>query len=92
MLSVFEHAVLDISTHFYSKNQLKIWASSMNNTSKWHQIIEQQVVLLAYEHENVLGFVTLDHPTTIDLLYVLPRFQRQGVATQLFVAIEQIIL
>ncbi|PDS23736.1 hypothetical protein B0A77_10165 [Flavobacterium branchiophilum] len=25
------------------------------------------------------------------MLYVLPRFQRQGVATQLFVAIEQII-
>ncbi|MGJ1510097.1 GNAT family N-acetyltransferase [Sphingobacterium siyangense] len=72
----------------YNNEQVVAWISSVNNTGRWHRLIEDQYFIVAVLNQKIVGFASLAHGDYIDVLYVHKDFQRQGIAQQLYNALE----
>lgn len=66
----------------YTPAQLDAWAPAEPDVPRWADRFSREIVLVAEETGTPLGFASLDG-AVLDLLYVRPDVQRQGVATVL---------
>lgn len=73
----------------YNESERKVWASGINNTQRWLDVLNTQYVLLAVVNDTIAGFATLKEGNYIDFFYVHKNFQRMGIAQQLLSRIEQ---
>ncbi|WP_310588054.1 GNAT family N-acetyltransferase [Emticicia sp. BO119] len=74
--------------HDYTDEQLKVWASGVENVSRWQSRLAQQYVLVAEINNTIAGFCTLDKGTYLDFLYIHKDYQRHGIAYELYNVIE----
>uniref|UniRef100_A0A1S7LHL2 Acetyltransferase n=1 Tax=Magnetococcus massalia (strain MO-1) TaxID=451514 RepID=A0A1S7LHL2_MAGMO len=72
--------------------QLQVWSAGADNLESWHQRLNEQQTLLAFSYKQLVGFASLDITATLDLLFVHPDHQAQGVATKLLSSIESAAL
>jgi putative acetyltransferase len=86
---LFVDTISAICSKDYNKAQIHVWTASINNTQRWHDIISNQICLLAETGDKIIGFGTLKHGSHIDMLYVHKDFQRKGVASRLFSNLEK---
>lgn len=81
---LFYDAVYAIDDCVYSKQQKQAWAPMPVDYDHWNTRLAAKKPSLLIINGNVAGFIELESDGHIDCAYVLPQFQRQGVATVLF--------
>ncbi|WP_336835581.1 MULTISPECIES: GNAT family N-acetyltransferase [Sphingobacterium] len=88
ILILFSGTIETVCANDYNNEQIVAWISSVNNTGRWHRLIEDQYFIVAVLNQKIVGFASLAHGDYIDVLYVHKDFQRQGIAQQLYNALE----
>lgn len=84
MITLFYRSVHEVACHHYSPAQLDAWAPRNMDTKAWQARCENRQTWLAWEQDTLAGFLELEEDGHLDLLYVSPDYQRQGVARQLY--------
>jgi putative acetyltransferase len=85
---LFVETITTVCTANYDEQQIKVWASSVDNKKRWHEVMIKQFVIVAQYGNKITGFATLDNGNYLDFLYVHKDHQRQGVAQLLLDTIE----
>ncbi len=86
---LFAETVTTVCKSDYNDKQIEAWKSSIENTQRWKDLIENQFILVAVKNGEITGFCTLDNGNYIDMLYIHKDFQRQGIACKLYSEIEK---
>jgi putative acetyltransferase len=85
---MFVETVENTCTDDYSPEEIKVWASSIQNQDRWLRKLKTQYFLVAENDSEIIGFASLEHHTHLDMLYVHKDYQRMAIAQTLFDEIE----
>lgn len=85
---IFFNAVREGAAGFYDADQRRAWAPSVPSGPGWASRLATQRTLVARESGRPVGFMTLADDGYIDLAFVDPAHQRQGVGSLLYAHIE----
>lgn len=86
---VFTEAIGVTAAKSYTIEQVKAWQASVEQPEKWVKRIEEDYFLVAVVEEEIIGFASLQNQNYVDLLFVLSKWSRQGVASKLYRKLEQ---
>lgn len=90
LAAIFVASIEELAEDDYSDAQREAWASAAEDEPKFGKRLAGQLTLVATVGGSPVGFVSLRGKDHLDLLYVLPGFARQGVATALCDALEKL--
>lgn len=85
---LFYDAVHQGTRAFYNETQRAAWAPGVPETDRWLERLTGQSVFVADLEGEVAGFMTLRDDGYIDLAFVAPDLIGQGIARELYRAIE----
>ncbi|WP_127106132.1 GNAT family N-acetyltransferase [Pararhodobacter zhoushanensis] len=88
--TVFFDAVRQGAAGFYDADQRRAWAPRVPAGPDWARRLTGQQTLVARVAGKPVGFMTLDAQGYIDLAFVAPAHQRQGVGGRLYARIEDL--
>ena len=83
VVAVFQHSVREVARRDYSPAQVAVWAPEPADLGAWAKRLATGAVFVSQREDQLAGFARIDATGEVDLLYVDPQFQRQGVATEL---------
>lgn len=86
---MFVDTVMAVCIEDYSIEQLKAWASGVENTQRWADILALHYFLVAELDNKIVGYISLDSTGYIDLLYTHKDYQKQGIADTLYTEVEK---
>lgn len=89
MQQLYVETIQSVCRQDYNQEQINAWTSSVENTARWLDIIQNQWVLLAEINHDLGGYGTLKEGGYIDLFYVHKDFQRLGIAGKLLFRLER---
>lgn len=88
--NLFKASIEVLAANDYTAEQIIVWTSEYDQTETWQTRLNHQYFLVAESAAQTLaGIASLDATGYLDLLYVHPDFQRQGIATGLVAHLEQ---
>lgn len=85
---LFMASIQGLALSDYSLEQRNAWSEFGNRSSAFDARLNKTETFVAETNGVIAGFVAYTSCGTIDLLYVHPRFARQGVALNLLTAVE----
>lgn len=83
VVALFGRSVREVASRDYSPDQISAWAPDPPDLAAWSQRLGSGAVYVCERQNQISGFSRIDEDGLIDLLYVHPAFQRQGVAGEL---------
>lgn len=83
ILKLFVDTINYTCKNEYSKEQIEVWTSSVQNKEKWKNKIRTQYFIVAELNKNVVGFGSLENGNYIDLIYVHKDHLRKGIANRI---------
>ena len=86
--TIYFRAIHSGAAALYSVEQCRAWAQAAPNGSDWNRRLLSQRTLVARIGCSLVGFMTLDNDGYIDLAFVDPVSQRQGIGQKLYERIE----
>ncbi len=89
MQKLYVDTIKSVCKNDYNQEQIAVWTSSVENTSRWLSIFDKQDVITAEYHDTIVGYCSLDTGGYLDLFYVHKDFQRKGIANKLLHEAEQ---
>ena len=88
-LAIFLDAVTETAAADYSPEQIQAWARpEARDLPTWHASMQERNSYVATVDGVPAGFSDVNLAGYIDMLFVAPRYQRQGVARQLIGRVE----
>ncbi|HZP74900.1 MAG TPA: GNAT family N-acetyltransferase [Pseudolabrys sp.] len=90
LAAIFRASIEELTGEDYSAAQQEAWASIAENDDEFAGRFADELTLVATVEGSPVGFIALDQPEHIDMLYVHPAVARQGVASMLIDALEKI--
>ena len=90
LAEIFRASIEELTGDDYSESQQGAWAAAVDDEAAFGKRLASGLTLVATVAGAPVGFAALKGSDTIDLLYVHPAVARQGVATLLCDAIEQL--
>ncbi len=81
---LFQRSVREVARRDYSPAQISGWAPEPPDLEAWARRLETGGVFVYQRNDGIAGFARVDETRCVDLLYVHPEIQRQGVARALF--------
>ena len=88
IISLFRRSVHEVASRDYSPAQVSAWAPESPDLTAWARRLETGGVFVDERENQIRGFARVDDTGYLDLLYVHPEVQRQGVARAL---LEQVV-
>ena len=88
VVALFQRSVREVASRDYSPAQLSAWAPETADLRAWSNRLADGGVFVCTRNEQIAGFARIDADGCVDLLYVHPNCQRQGVAREL---VEQLV-
>jgi putative acetyltransferase len=88
--AIFRASIEELTEEDYNPAQQEAWASAANDEEGFAQRLASRLTLIGTLEGSPVGFISLEGPHQIDMLYVHPVAARQGVATMLYDAIERL--
>lgn len=86
---LFKNTILSINTNNYTKEEANDWASCGNDDLHWQKLISELYFIVAEnELHQTVGFSSIDQEGYLHSMFVHSNFQKLGVATFLYKAIE----
>jgi putative acetyltransferase len=89
LAGLYREAVLTTGRSAHTREQVEIWASSVDDLDAFRRKLRQGVTLVALEGDEVVGFGQLDPPDRIALLVTSPQHGRKGIATAICRELER---
>jgi ribosomal protein S18 acetylase RimI-like enzyme len=86
--ALFTATVRHINIADYSPEQIAVWAPQPPDLVYWRQRLDGLTLWVGVSGQTIIGFCGLGGNGHVDFLYVDHRFQRQGVARQLYGQLE----
>ncbi|WP_233193141.1 GNAT family N-acetyltransferase [Cryobacterium sp. Y29] len=88
-LAIFLAAVTETAAADYSPDQIQAWARpGARDLPTWHASMRERNSYVATVDGVPAGFSDVNSAGYIDMMFVAPRYQRQGVARQLIARVE----
>jgi putative acetyltransferase len=87
IIAVFQRSVREVARRDYSPAQVAVWAPEPVDYGAWAERLATGAVFVSRREDQLAGFARIDATGEVDLLYVDPRFLRQGVATELLASL-----
>jgi putative acetyltransferase len=82
--SIFHETVQAFDRTHYTETQVKQWMDMMGGLEKWQtKLCRDKYVVAENKKKEVVGFSSLQDNGCIDMLYVMPTAQKNGIATKL---------
>lgn len=91
LAQLFYDTVHSIHENDYNKQQLDAWATGTVNLEEWNRSFLEHVTIVVEMDDRIVGFGDMDHTGYLDRLYVHKNYQRQGIATAICDALEQMV-
>ena len=88
LINIFRISIYETSSKDYTKEQIDAWVSSTDR-DKWISMFNSHYSLIALSDGRPIGFSDITSDGYLNMLYVHPSYQRQGVATRLCDALEK---
>jgi putative acetyltransferase len=88
MTNVFASAVENTS-EFYTVNQRAVWVSQSLRPAFWEELIRTHHILVCFEMNALVGLIAFSSRGEVSMLYILPQFQRRGIASRLIAIISE---
>ena len=89
-LRIFTVAITETAAADYSSEQVEAWAQpGQIEVESWHHAMHRRNSFVAAVHGEVVGFSDVDRDGYIDMMFVDPQHQRQGVARALLAEAER---
>jgi putative acetyltransferase len=85
---LFHDAVREINIRDYSSNQVKAWAPDDIHFRNWAKICSERLTYVADDEGVIAGFGELELSGHIDCFYCHKNYQRMGIGSQIYRAIE----
>lgn len=89
MVTLFYRSVHEVACAHYTPEQLKVWAPDGMTGQGWDVHFANHPTWLAFNGGQLAGFTDLEADGHLDMMFVSPDFQGQGVASLLYGAVEQ---
>lgn len=83
ILNLFVDTINNTCKNDYTKEQIEVWTSSVQNEKKWESKIRTQYFIVAELNKEIVGFGSLENENYIDLIYVHKDHLRKGIANQI---------
>ncbi len=90
LAALYRDSVETLADEDYDAEQLEAWASAADDERAFAARLAASLTLVATLSGEIAGFASLKDKTTIDMLYVDPRFARRGVGSALLDALEKL--
>jgi len=91
LAETFRASIEELTGDDYSEAQQVAWAAMADDEDAFAARLADQLTLVATMEGSPVGFVSLEPPDTIDLLYVHPAVAGRGVGSMLLDAIERLM-
>ncbi|MBD2163067.1 GNAT family N-acetyltransferase [Calothrix membranacea FACHB-236] len=85
---LFHETVREVNIGDYSENQVKAWAPDNINFRNWAKICAERFTYVADDQGVIAGFGELETNGHIDCFYCHKNYQRMGVGSKIYTAIE----
>ncbi|NDJ18963.1 GNAT family N-acetyltransferase [Myxacorys almedinensis] len=85
---LFHQTVREINIHDYSSDQVKAWAPDNIYFRNWAEVCSNRFTYVADNDGAIAGFGELEPDGHIDCFYCHKDYQRSGVGSQIYHAIE----
>ncbi|WP_419798305.1 MAG: GNAT family N-acetyltransferase [Terasakiella sp.] len=89
MITLFQRSVHEIACQHYNPAQLAAWAPKEINQEDWLKRCLSRPTWLAWDDNTLAGFIDLEDNGHLNLLYVSPDYQGQGLAKSLYNTVEK---
>jgi putative acetyltransferase len=86
---LFAETIAAVCANDYTPEQLAAWSSASNDRFRWIEMLSDQHSLVAIYNGVLVGFASLANNHHIDLLYVHRNYLRHGIATQMYLTLEE---
>lgn len=86
VMDIYRRSVHEVACRDYSQEQLAAWVPTELDMQAWSERLAEGGVFVEQRDEKLTGFIRVDARGHVDLLFVHPDFQRQGIALRLFQA------
>jgi putative acetyltransferase len=90
LAEIFRASIEGLTEDDYNPAQQDAWAAAADDLEVFAERLGKHLTLLATLDGSPVGFISLDAPTEIGLLYVHPAVAGQGVGRMLYDAVERI--
>lgn len=85
---LFHETVREVNIQDYSSNQVKVWAPDDLNFRNWVEVCSSRLTFVADDEGVIAGFGELEADGHINCFYCHKNYQRRGVGSQIYQAIE----
>jgi len=90
LAEIFRASIEELTGDDYSEAQQQAWASAADDEADFAARLASRLTLLGTLDGSPVGFIALEGPEHIDMLYVHPGLAGQGVGAMLCDAVEKI--
>ena len=90
LAEIFRASIEELTTEDYSEAQQDAWASAADDQGVFAERLGEQLTLVGTLNGSPVGFISLEAPERIGMLYVHPAAAGQGVGTMLYDAVEKL--
>jgi putative acetyltransferase len=90
LAEIFRASIEELTAEDYSEAQQQAWAAAADDEDAFAARLADRLTLIATLEGSPVGFVSLEGPEHLDMLYVHPAVAGQGVGTMLLDALEKI--
>lgn len=90
LAEIFRASIFELTGEDYSESQQEAWAGAAEDEEAFAKRLAGSLTLVATVGGAPVGFIALKGKDVVDLLYVHPAVSRQGVASLLYKALEQL--
>ena len=91
LAEIFRASIDQLTADDYSEAQQQAWAAAADDEDAFAARLAGQLTLIATLDGSPVGFVSMQRPDLIDLIYVHPAMAAQGVGTMLVDALEKLM-
>lgn len=88
LVEIFYQTIHSVGLEFYTPAQVQAWAPLPPDYAGWQEKLQRWPPLVAERDGRVLGFIILTPDGEIESAYTHKDYQRQGIAGQLYQAVE----
>lgn len=85
---LFHETVREVNVRDYSRNQVRAWAPDDLHFRNWVEVCSNRFTYVADDEGTIAGFGELETNGHIDCFYCHKNYQRCGVGSQIYRAIE----
>ncbi|MCA0171873.1 GNAT family N-acetyltransferase [Bacillus sp. RAR_GA_16] len=92
IIELFLQTIQYVNRKDYSSIQITAWTNSkstLTRTSIWKEEFKRNFTYVAEREGDIVGFIDLTATGHLERLYIHYKFQRQGIATELFSKVEK---